>query len=268
MLCSMLGTPHFPRVKGGILFVEDVNEHPYRVERCLLQLQQAGVLGAQKALLLGAFTGWKQSPLDRGYTLKSVIAHLRAATRTPILTGLPFGHVRDQGQLAGRPAGRAGRAGARRVHRLVSMPPMRAHQARCRGCRSVACARGVQQQPLPGRAAATNTLFYFVRRALAALPRPDRVVLQPRVGLHLPDLRAALRLPLPEAPVRAGPEGGGRGGRSRATSTRTGSACPMTRRPSDRRERVRHPDPARASCTAAPGVRQGRARATACYHHA
>ena len=33
MLCSMLGTPHFPRVKGGILFVEDVNEHPYRVER-------------------------------------------------------------------------------------------------------------------------------------------------------------------------------------------------------------------------------------------
>ena len=50
MLCSMLGTPHFPKVKGGILFVEDVNEHPYRVERCLLQLHQAGVLGEQKAV--------------------------------------------------------------------------------------------------------------------------------------------------------------------------------------------------------------------------
>jgi muramoyltetrapeptide carboxypeptidase len=93
MLCSMIGTPHFPSIKGGILFVEDVNEHPYRIERCLLQLQQAGVLGQQKALLLGAITEFKPSPLDRGYTMKSVIAHLRAATRTPILPGLPFGHV-------------------------------------------------------------------------------------------------------------------------------------------------------------------------------
>ena len=96
MLCSMLGTPHFPRVKGGILFIEDVNEHPYRVERCLLQLHQAGVLGAQKALLCGAITEFTPSPLDRGYTLKSVIAHLRTVSRTPLLTGLPFGHVRTK----------------------------------------------------------------------------------------------------------------------------------------------------------------------------
>lgn len=99
VLCSLLGTPHFPRVKGGILFVEDVNEHPYRVERCLLQLHQAGVLGAQKALLFGAVTDFTPSPLDRGYTLKSVVAHLRAASRTPILTGLPFGHVRTKMSL-------------------------------------------------------------------------------------------------------------------------------------------------------------------------
>jgi muramoyltetrapeptide carboxypeptidase len=56
MLMSLLGTRHWPRVRGGVLFVEDVNEHPYRVERMLLQLHQAGVLGAQKAVLLGAFT--------------------------------------------------------------------------------------------------------------------------------------------------------------------------------------------------------------------
>jgi muramoyltetrapeptide carboxypeptidase len=51
MLCSLLGTPHLPRprrVKGGVLFLEDVNEHPYRVERMLLQLLQAGVLGTQR----------------------------------------------------------------------------------------------------------------------------------------------------------------------------------------------------------------------------
>jgi muramoyltetrapeptide carboxypeptidase len=90
---ALLGTPHFPKVRGGILFLEDVNEHPYRIERALLQLHQAGVLGAQKAILLGAFTEFRKSPLDRGYTLKSAIAHLRSVCAVPILTGLPFGHV-------------------------------------------------------------------------------------------------------------------------------------------------------------------------------
>ena len=93
MVNSLLGTRHWPRVKGGVLFLEDVNEHPYRIERNLLQLQQAGVLDAQKAIVLGAFSNYKKSPNDRGYTLKSVLQHLRALTRTPILTGLPFGHV-------------------------------------------------------------------------------------------------------------------------------------------------------------------------------
>jgi len=93
MVCSMLGTRHFPKVKGGILFLEEVNEHPYRVERCLLQLHQAGVLRAQKAVLLGAVTDYRVSPLDRGYTLRTAIAHLRSVSRTPLLTGLPFGHV-------------------------------------------------------------------------------------------------------------------------------------------------------------------------------
>jgi muramoyltetrapeptide carboxypeptidase len=93
MVCSLLGTRHFPKVKGGILFLEEVNEHPYRVERSLLQLHQAGVLRAQKAVLLGAVTDYRVSPLDRGYTLRSAIAHLRSVSRTPLLTGLPFGHV-------------------------------------------------------------------------------------------------------------------------------------------------------------------------------
>jgi muramoyltetrapeptide carboxypeptidase len=93
MIVSMLGTPHWPTVKGGILFVEDVNEHPYRVERLLLQLHQAGVLDAQRAVVVGQISEWKRSPLDRGYGMKSMLAAVRAATRTPVLTGLPFGHV-------------------------------------------------------------------------------------------------------------------------------------------------------------------------------
>lgn len=95
VLMSLLGTRHWPgrRVRGGLLFVEDVAEHPYRVERMLLQLHQAGVLDAQRALLVGDLGGWKTSPLDRGYGLRAMLAHLRSVTRTPIVTGLPIGHV-------------------------------------------------------------------------------------------------------------------------------------------------------------------------------
>ena len=90
---SMLGTKHFPRIRGGVLFLEDVNEHPYRVERNLLQLHQAGVLDAQKAIVLGEFSAWRKAPHDRGFSMKTVVQHLRTLTKTPILTGLPFGHV-------------------------------------------------------------------------------------------------------------------------------------------------------------------------------
>jgi muramoyltetrapeptide carboxypeptidase len=108
VLCSLLGTRHWPgaaRIGGGLLFLEDVNEHPYRVERMLLQLLQAGVLARQKALLLGSFTAWTRSPLDRGHDLRAVVAHLRAqlGPRVPVLTGLPFGHQRT---LVTLPVGR------------------------------------------------------------------------------------------------------------------------------------------------------------------
>jgi muramoyltetrapeptide carboxypeptidase len=99
VLCALLGTPHMPKVKGGVLFLEDVNEHPYRVERHLLQLHQAGILAQQKAIVLGAFSAWKPSPLDRGYNLKTVVAHVRSLIKTPVLTGLPFGHVHPKVSL-------------------------------------------------------------------------------------------------------------------------------------------------------------------------
>lgn len=96
VLCSLLGTRHWPKIKGGLLFLEDINEHPYRVERMLLQLQQAGVIDNQAAVLLGDFSGAAKSPLDKGYGLKDAVAALRARTKTPVLTGLPFGHIRTK----------------------------------------------------------------------------------------------------------------------------------------------------------------------------
>ena len=93
VLLSLIGTRHWPDVRGGVLFLEDVNEHPYRIERGLLQLLQAGVIDRQKAVVLGQFTAYKPAPHDRGFGMKTMLEGLRARTRTPLLTGLPFGHV-------------------------------------------------------------------------------------------------------------------------------------------------------------------------------
>ena len=93
VLTALLGTPYCPDVKGGVLFLEDVAEHPYRIERMLTQLLNTRVLNEQKAIVLGQFTDYKLTPHDRGYDMGAVISYLRSKTRVPILTDLPFGHV-------------------------------------------------------------------------------------------------------------------------------------------------------------------------------
>ena len=93
VLVSLLGTPYFPKVRGGVLFLEDVGEHPYRLERMLTQLLQSGVLGQQKALVLGQFTNYKSVPHDRGFKLDTVVHWLGTQVSIPIVTGLPLGHV-------------------------------------------------------------------------------------------------------------------------------------------------------------------------------
>ncbi|MEI6760869.1 MAG: LD-carboxypeptidase [Betaproteobacteria bacterium] len=93
VLTSLLGTPYFPKIKGGLLFLEDVAEHPYRIERMLTQLLHAGVLARQRAIILGQFTEYKLVPHDRGYKLATVVDWLRCQLKVPVLTNLPFGHV-------------------------------------------------------------------------------------------------------------------------------------------------------------------------------
>lgn len=93
VLGSMVGTPFLPQIKGGILFLEDVAEHPYRIERMLTQLLHAGILGAQKAIVLGQFTEYKLGPHDKGFKLQTVVNWLRGQIKAPVLTNLPFGHV-------------------------------------------------------------------------------------------------------------------------------------------------------------------------------
>src|SRR4029453_17255358 len=96
IVVHLLGTPPFPRVDGGILFLEDVGETPYRIERMLYQLHHAGILARQRAILLGQFTEFELSANDGGYQFDSAGAHIRGLCQVPILPGLPFGHVPDK----------------------------------------------------------------------------------------------------------------------------------------------------------------------------
>ncbi|ABF08457.1 muramoyltetrapeptide carboxypeptidase [Cupriavidus metallidurans] len=92
MLCTLLGTPYMPNIDGGILFLEDINEPPYRVERMLLQLLHAGVLARQQAIVLGDFSNYRTTDYDNGYNMDAVFDYVREQLRIPVLTGLPFGH--------------------------------------------------------------------------------------------------------------------------------------------------------------------------------
>ncbi len=96
MLCHLVGSRWMPAIDGGVLFVEDINEHPYRIERMLLQLDHAGILARQKAIVLGDFSGYRLTDADHGYNFDTMLAYLRERLRVPILQGLPFGHTRDK----------------------------------------------------------------------------------------------------------------------------------------------------------------------------
>lgn len=96
VLCSLIGTRYLPKIQGGILFLEDVNEHPYRIERMLYQLQYAGILPKQSAVVFGDFSGYKLGVADNGYSFDMMVKHVRQRFHVPILTHLPFGHCVDK----------------------------------------------------------------------------------------------------------------------------------------------------------------------------
>ena len=92
MLTSLIGTPWMPQISDGILVVEDINEHPFRVERMLLQLLNSGILARQRAIILGSFTGANASDYDACYDLPMVYDYLRQQLNIPVISGLDFGH--------------------------------------------------------------------------------------------------------------------------------------------------------------------------------
>lgn len=92
LLCALIGTPWFPDIKGGILVIEDINEHPFRVERMLLQLHYTGILAKQRAIIFGSFSQGRLSDYDGGFNLTEVQERLKQHLAIPVIAGLSFGH--------------------------------------------------------------------------------------------------------------------------------------------------------------------------------
>jgi muramoyltetrapeptide carboxypeptidase len=97
VLCALVGTPHAPPLEGRVLFLEDVGERPYRVDRMLTTLRQAGWLDAVCGIALGAFTDMRPGP--DGVPVEEVLHQELAQLGIPVVAGVPAGHVDDNREL-------------------------------------------------------------------------------------------------------------------------------------------------------------------------
>ncbi len=96
VLCALLGTPFAPPLDGAIVLLEDVGEAPYRVDRMLTQLRQAGLRRA-RGVALGEFTAC--AARDDGREVPHVLADRLGDLGIPVLAGLPVGHGADNAPL-------------------------------------------------------------------------------------------------------------------------------------------------------------------------
>ncbi len=95
----LLGTPYLPDLDGAILFLEDVGEELYRVDRMLSHLRLAGQLERLAGVALGRFTEMSRRGSDGATGLDRVLSDYFTPLGIPVVLGLPFGHVADQWTL-------------------------------------------------------------------------------------------------------------------------------------------------------------------------
>ena len=96
LLASMAGTRYLPSPQGAIVFIEDIGESPYRVDRMLTQLRQAWPLKDAKGIALGVFADCTKKEGSDSLTLSETLNEQLRPTKTPTAYGLPFGHIDHQ----------------------------------------------------------------------------------------------------------------------------------------------------------------------------
>jgi muramoyltetrapeptide carboxypeptidase len=92
LLVALVGTPYEPPLDGAILFWEEVNEQPFRIDRMLAHLRLAGRLDRLAGMVIGSLPGCRPRRRADAMPLASILATHLAGTDYPVVTGIPAGH--------------------------------------------------------------------------------------------------------------------------------------------------------------------------------
>lgn len=93
LLCHLTGSPTFASTAGKILFLEEIGERLYHVDRMLLQLKRAGLFQNLAGLIVGGFTDCNEASLTIGKTAFELVAEHTSGTSYPVAFDFPAGHI-------------------------------------------------------------------------------------------------------------------------------------------------------------------------------
>lgn len=98
VLSGLIGTPYMVIPENGILFIEDIGEAPYKIDRMMWQLKLSGILSRISALIIGQFTDCPEDPL-MGSTIYGSIRDIVKDYNYPLVFNFPVGHVKENYSL-------------------------------------------------------------------------------------------------------------------------------------------------------------------------
>ena len=99
ILYSLLGSDSFPETEDHILFIEEIDEYLYHIERMMYSLKRAGKLKGLKALLVGGMTDMNDHEIAFGKNAEEIILSLTAGYDYPVIFNFPAGHIKDHRTL-------------------------------------------------------------------------------------------------------------------------------------------------------------------------
>lgn len=99
MMCQLVGTPYLPTLDGALLFLEEVSEDLYAVDRCLVHLRNAGILERLAGIIIGRFTDLTRATPSGALGFEEVLETHLGSLGIPVAFGFPIGHIADQWTL-------------------------------------------------------------------------------------------------------------------------------------------------------------------------
>lgn len=96
LLVALVGTRWAPSYRNKLVFIEDIGEKPYRIDRMLVQLFQGSDLQQAAGIILGQFNDCEAKANEKSLTLEETLRHQFGSMQVPVYYGFSFGHVDDQ----------------------------------------------------------------------------------------------------------------------------------------------------------------------------